>query len=35
MKGSRVIPREKGVNIAYMLQFWPTDVAQGIVEDFF
>lgn len=35
MRGSRIIPREKGINIAYMPQFWPTDVAQGSVEDFF
>ncbi|MEW6408141.1 MAG: ATP-binding cassette domain-containing protein [Patescibacteria group bacterium] len=35
MRGSRIIPREKGVNIAYMPQFWPAEVAQGSVEDFF
>ncbi len=34
-KKSKVIPKEKGVQMAYLPQFWPDHVARGTVEGFF
>lgn len=32
---NRIVKKEKGVQVAYMPQFWPEDIAQGNVTDFF
>ncbi|MCX6778950.1 MAG: ATP-binding cassette domain-containing protein, partial [Candidatus Magasanikbacteria bacterium] len=34
-KDSKVIKREKGVQVAYMPQFWPENIAKGNIRDFF
>ena len=35
IRKSEGITKEKGTNLAYMPQFWPDEVAQGSLEDFF
>jgi len=34
-KGLKSFNRSKGVNVAYMPQFWPREIAEGTLEDFF
>jgi ATPase subunit of ABC transporter with duplicated ATPase domains len=34
-KGSMYFRKEKGLQVAYMPQFWPEEITQGSVEDFF
>jgi ATPase subunit of ABC transporter with duplicated ATPase domains len=34
-KGSHYFRKEKGLQVAYMPQFWPEEITQGSVEDFF
>jgi len=34
-KGREIFKRGKGVNVAYLPQFWPKEIAEGTLEDFF
>lgn len=34
-KGRGIFTRSKGVNVAYMPQFWPKEIAEGDLQDFF